>query len=372
MKRKKLLFVFGTRPEALKVAPLILKARQDKRFQTFVCLTAQHREMVDQVLKLFKIKPDFDLNLMRERQSLGDLTGRVLREIEPVLQKVKPDLVLVQGDTTTAFATALQAFYGKFKVGHIEAGLRSYNKHHPFPEEINRVAISGLADFHFAPTQEASRNLAREGIKKSCIFVTGNTVVDALKQMRPRLTDKFRLAIPALNLSKTSRMILVTAHRRENFGKPMKNICQALEILCKKFPDIHVVYPVHLNPKVRETVFASIKNIRAISLIPPQDYVRFTSLLAGCYLALTDSGGVQEEAPSFGKPVLVMRETTERPEGVKMGVARLVGTSTEKIVTEVSRLLSNPALYKKMATGKNPYGDGKASERILNILAKKL
>lgn len=362
--------MFGTRPEALKLAPMILAARKDPRFQTYVCLTAQHREMVDQVMKLFNLKPDFDLDLMQKGQTLGDITHRLFQRIDPIFKKTSPDAVIVQGDTTTAFATALKAFYDKLKVVHVEAGLRSFNKYHPFPEEINRVMISRLADFHFAPTQESYQNLLKEGVSKNQSFITGNTVVDALVQIRPRLSS-VKLPVSLKSLS-GKRIILMTAHRRENFGAPMKSICKAVQILCRKFPDVRVIYPVHLNPQVQNTVYPMLAKEPGVILLAPLSYEQFTALMAKSYLLLTDSGGVQEEAPSFHKPVLVMRETTERPDGVKMGVARLVGASSQKIVKEAALLLTNKTAYQKMTRAKNPYGDGKASLRILNILAKKL
>lgn len=369
MKKHKLLFVFGTRPEALKMAPVILAAKKDPRFQTFVCLTAQHREMVDQVMKLFHLKPDFDLNIMQPGQTLGDLTHRLFEKIEPVFQKVKPSVVLVQGDTTSAFAIALKAFYDRIPIAHIEAGLRSFNKYHPFPEEVNRVMISHIGDFHFPPTKESEANLLREGVDRKRVFVTGNTVVDALQQVRKRIKGTH---LPLPSQIEGKKMILVTAHRRENFGAPLESICKALKTIHDKFPQSVIVYPVHLNPQVQTIVRKRLEGLDRVLLLPPLSYSQFVRFMDASYIILTDSGGIQEEAPSFRKPALVMREVSERPDGIKLGVAKLVGTSTQKIVSEVSRLMTSPAAYKKMVRGKNPYGDGNASKRILNILAKHL
>lgn len=369
-KKRRLLFVFGTRPEALKMAPLILRAKKDPRFTTFVCLTAQHREMADQVLRLFKIKPDFDLDIMQAGQTLGDLTHRLFTRMAPVFKASKPDLVLVQGDTTSAFAIALNAFYNKIPVAHIEAGLRSHDKYQPFPEEINRVLVSRVADFHFCPTAESRQNLLKEGVCPKSIFVTGNTVVDALKEITPRLSPKFLPLNPSL--LKGKRLLLITAHRRENFGAPLHSICGAVRDLLRRFPDMLAVYPVHLNPQVQKTARAELGKEKRAFLVPPVSYDQFAALMKFSHVILTDSGGVQEEAPSFHKPVLVMREVTERPDGVKLGIAKLVGTSRKKIFLEVSRLFAARKSYKKMVRAKNPYGDGKASKRILEILATKL
>ncbi len=362
----KLLIVLGTRPEALKLAPIILEARKNKSFMTFVCLTAQHREMVDQVLKLFRIKVDFDLNLMEKGQSLGDLTHRLFSKIQKVINRVKPDVIVIQGDTTTAFAVALKAFYERIPVAHVEAGLRSHDKYHPFPEEANRVLISHLADYHFAPTEEARKNLLHEGISPKKIWVTGNTVVDALELIRPSLNGR---ALPYLNKdSEKRKLILVTAHRRESFGKPLRSICAALRDLSAKHPDIEIVYPVHLNPQVQRVVFKELKGKKGIRLVNPLSYEEFARLMDRAYLILTDSGGIQEEAPSFKTPVLVMRDVSERPDGLLLGVAKLVGTSREKIVREASRLIEDPKAYAEMIKSRNPYGDGKASGRILSAL----
>lgn len=364
----KLLFVFGTRPEALKLAPLILKAKSRKDFAVSVCLTAQHRHMADQVLGLFKIRPDFDLNLMQKNQTLGDLTRRLFPKIEKVLQQKRPDVVVVQGDTTTAFAVALKAFYERVPVVHVEAGLRSHNKYQPFPEEMNRCLISRLADFHFAPTEEARQNLLSEGIEKFRIQVTGNTIVDALKLVRVSLRNR-RHSL-ASRFSDQNKIILVTAHRRESFGKPLESICRSLKQLAACFPDVRIVFPVHLNPSVQRTVHAILGKVSNVLLVPPLQYIEFLALLQKSYLVLTDSGGVQEEAPSFGKPVLVLREVTERREALGKGLAKLVGTSEKKIYREASRLLRNSAAYRNMVGVHNPFGDGRASERILTRIAK--
>ncbi len=370
MKKIKVLYFFGTRPEAVKLAPLILESKKDIRFSTSVCLTAQHREMVDEVLRLFKIKPDFDLNIMKKGQSLSDLTRKIIPASEKILKMVRPDVVLVQGDTTTAFTIALQCFYQKIPIGHVEAGLRSGNKHHPFPEEVNRILISHIADFHFAPTVAARKNLLCEGIHDSQIFLTGNTVVDALQWIR----NAGLLSRPSMNgkNSKRKKKILVTAHRRENFGKPLESICQALKDLVQKHPGTEVHYPVHLNPNVQKTVQSKLSDVKNIHLLPPVSYEKFLALMDQSYLILTDSGGIQEEAPSFGKPVLVMRKVSERSEGIDMGVAKLVGTSREAIFKAASRLIREPEAYARMVQRKNPYGDGRASKKILAILAKVL
>lgn len=366
----KLLFVFGTRPEALKLAPVILESLKRKNIQTITCLTGQHRQMADQVLELFNIKPDYDLNLMQHGQSLGALTYRLLGGIKPVIDQVKPDCIIVQGDTTSAFVVALQSFYDKIPVAHVEAGLRSRDKHHPFPEEINRILISHVADFHFPPTKESQKNLQQEGIPNRSIFITGNTIVDALQKVRNEVAKH---KTPNLDsIPKNKKIILVTAHRRESFGGPFENICLALREIAKKNPDAEIVYPVHLNPKVQEPVFRILKNQNGIRLLPPLSYEEFVVLMDRSYFILTDSGGIQEEAPTFGKPVLVMRQVSERPDGIKLGVAKLVGTSTQKIVKEATRLLKDPKAYRSMIKQKNPYGDGNASKRILDILTKEL
>ncbi len=366
--KKKLLFTFGTRPEALKLAPLILKAKAQKDFAVAVCLTAQHRAMADQVLDLFKIRPDYDLNLMQHNQSLGGLTRRVFPKMKKVLQTFRPDAVVVQGDTTTAFAVALKAFYERIPVVHVEAGLRSYDKYHPFPEEINRSLISRLADFHFAPTEETRQNLLREGIEASKIQVTGNTIVDALNLAQQYLCDgRFSLAG---RFSDPQKLILVTAHRRESFGKPLEAICRSLKQIAANFPGVRIVFPVHPNPMVRKTVHAILGKSPNVALVRPFGYGEFLAFLQKSYFVMTDSGGVQEEAPSFGKPVLVLRNVTERREALELGIAKLVGTSAENIYREAAGLLTSRTAYQKMVAVHNPFGDGRASERILTQIAK--
>lgn len=366
-KKKKLLFVFGTRPEALKLAPLILAAQQDKQFSVQVCLTAQHRKMVDDVLSLFKIKANFDLNIMKPNQTLASLSQRLLSKLPAVTEKAKPDYLIVQGDTSSAFITGLHGFYAKIPIVHIEAGLRSYQKYSPFPEEMNRLMLSHLADLHFAPTSEAKDNLLREGIAGKKIWVTGNTIVDALQTIRPRIQKFLKTTLPEIEVGK--RIILVTAHRRESFGAEMKDMFLGFRKIAKEYPDVEIVYPVHLNPNVKvpaEKLLAGVKNIH---LIPPVDYVQFLCLMELSFLVLTDSGGVQEEAPSFNKPVLVMRKVTERMEGVRAGVARLIGTDAKSIVKHTRELLKNKKSYAAMIGRKNPYGDGKSCQKILKVLS---
>lgn len=367
MGKLKVLTVFGTRPEAIKLAPVImeLKKHQD-RVISKICVTAQHREMLDPFLELFGIKPDYDLNIMKPNQSLFDVTSSALTGLKEVLEAENPDIVLIQGDTTTAFAAALAAFYCKIPIGHVEAGLRTLNKYQPFPEEINRRLISHLADLHFAPTPRAKENLLAEGINPSSIFVTGNTVIDALFLILDRTKEQDPLR--DLGLDPTKRLILVTAHRRENFGKRLTNICLAIKEIVRQVPDVEVVYPVHLNPRVRSTVNEYLRGVERVHLIEPLDYIAFVHLMKRAYLILTDSGGIQEEAPSLGKPVLVLRETTERLEAIEARVAELVGTETEKIVEATLQLLEDPKKYREMANAKNPFGDGRAAKRIIRIL----
>jgi UDP-N-acetylglucosamine 2-epimerase (non-hydrolysing) len=374
----KILTIFGTRPEAIKLAPVVktLEGRPDK-FRSLVCVTAQHREMLDQVLGLFNIEPDRDLNIMKPKQELSGLTSEVLLRLKRLLEEVQPDLVLVQGDTTTTFAASLAAFYQKVKIGHVEAGLRTFDRYKPFPEEMNRRLTSALAEYHFAPTERARDNLLREGIPSGRIYVTGNTVIDALfwilnKQSTPesreRLESYFseRFSIPV----DPRRMILVTAHRRESFGEGFENICQALKEIVLKNPGVKIVYPVHLNPNVQEPVRRIIGDVKGVYLIEPVEYEPFVYLMSRSFLILTDSGGIQEEAPSLGKPVLVMRDVTERPEAVEAGTARLVGSRIENIVGEVQKLLDQPDYYRQMTEIKNPYGDGNAAEKIVEIISK--
>jgi UDP-N-acetylglucosamine 2-epimerase (non-hydrolysing) len=375
----KILTIFGTRPEAIKLAPII-KALKDRphQFNSLICVTAQHREMLDQVLHLFDIQPDHDLNIMKPRQDLFGVTSEVLLKLRDLLGEIKPDLILVQGDTTTTFAASLAAFYQKIRIGHIEAGLRTYEKYRPFPEEINRHLTSVVADYHFVPTRKAKGNLLKEGMLEQHIYITGNTVIDALlwvlkKQSPPenqrRMKDYFSKTFGIS--TDHQRLILVTAHRRESFGKGFENICQALKEIVVRNADIQIVYPVHLNPNVQEPVHRIIGEMERVHLIGPLDYEPFVYLMSKASLILTDSGGIQEEAPSVGKPVLVMREVTERPEAVDAGTAKLVGTEVENIVSETERLLDHEEDCKRMTSIKNPYGDGKASERIVSILAGK-
>jgi len=364
----KALTVLGTRPEAIKLAPVIKELeRLSNKFISRVCITGQHREMLDPFLRLFDVKPDWDLDIMKPNQSLFDVTVSALSKLRPVLETENPDIVLVQGDTTTAFVAALAAFYLKIKVGHVEAGLRTSDKYNPFPEEINRRLISHLADLHFAPTQRAKANLLAEGIDEGSVFVTGNTVIDALFMILERTKGQNLLA--DLPLQPDKKLILVTAHRRESFGEGLTNICKALKEIAEQVKDVQIVYPVHLNPNVRGPVRRLLGGVDRISLIEPLDYVRFVHLMNRAYLILTDSGGIQEEAPSLGKPVLVMRETTERPEAIEAGAAKLVGTKTECIVEETLRLLQNHDQYAKMANARNPFGDGQAARQIVDILS---
>ena len=370
----KLSFIFGTRPEAIKLAPVILAAKANPFFQCRVCVTAQHREMLDQVLEVFKIKPDVDLNLMRPNQNLADLTARTIKAIDTYLAKEKPDMVIIQGDTTTVFCAALCAFYHQIPVGHVEAGLRTGNKYSPFPEEANRILATHLSTLHFAPTEKAKQNLLKEGVAPEKIYVTGNTVIDALFMARDKI-KKNPPAIPSLPetiIKSRQALVLITGHRRENFGEGFQNICRAIKTLAQKLPETQFVYPVHLNPNVRKPVYRLLNNLKNVHLIAPLDYLPFIALMNRASIILTDSGGVQEEAPSLGKPVLVMRETTERPEAVEAGTVKLVGTNTKVICSEVEDLLNNPAAYKKMARAHNPYGDGKATERIINVLLKNI
>jgi UDP-N-acetylglucosamine 2-epimerase (non-hydrolysing) len=363
-------FIFGTRPEAIKLAPVILAAKADPRFKCKVCVTAQHRQMLDQVLKVFKIKPDVDLNLMRPNQTLAGLTARAISAIDTYLAKEKPDIVIVQGDTTTVFCAALCAFYHKIPVGHVEAGLRTGNKYSPFPEEANRVLATHLSALHFAPTQMARQNLLQEGIAPEKIFVTGNTVIDALFLALQKIKKKTPTIaqLPKAIMQSSQQLVLITGHRRENFGEGFQNICKAIKTLAQKFPEAQFVYPVHLNPNVHKPVYSLLGNQENIHLIEPLDYLPFIALMNRATIILTDSGGIQEEAPSLGKPVLVMRETTERPEALDAGTVKLVGTDPKLICTETEKLLTDTAAYRRMSRAHNPYGDGKAAERIIKIL----
>jgi len=375
----KVLSVFGTRPEAIKMAPVVKELlKYPDRIDSRVCVTAQHRQMLDQVLGLFKIIPHIDLDLMEENQSLASLTGKAMGALTEVLERDRPDLVLVQGDTTTAMISALAAFYQKVPVGHVEAGLRTHDRYSPFPEEMNRRLISALASFHFAPTESARQALRREGASEESTFLTGNTVIDALLWVtgqEPSLETQSLLSRLGLNGSSVrfrGKTILVTAHRRENFGQPLENICFALRDLVSRNPDIQIVYPVHMNPNVRTPVQRILGGQERIHLIEPLPYEAFAHLMKRSYLILTDSGGIQEEAPTLGKPVLVLRQETERPEAVRAGTAKVVATEARDIVTATESLVSNRGEYEQMARTVSPFGDGHAAERIVNIILGKL
>jgi UDP-N-acetylglucosamine 2-epimerase (non-hydrolysing) len=365
----RILSVFGTRPEAVKMAPVVQCLKLTAGIESFVCVTAQHRQMLDQVLDLFAITPDIDLDLMRDNQSLAELSAAIFTHLDPVLADLNPDWVLVQGDTTTVAATALLAYYRRIKVGHVEAGLRTHDKWQPFPEEINRRVASVAADLHFAPTEWARQNLLREGVPDTQIALTGNPVIDALQAVARQPTpESVNSLLKKLDIGgKGKRLVLVTAHRRENFGKPLEDICAALKQLSAR-DDLEIVYPVHLNPHVQEPVHRLLGNLPHVTLLPPLDYLPLVHLMKQASLVLTDSGGIQEEAPTFGVPVLVLREVTERPEGVQAGTLKLIGTDTQRIVTETALLLNDPAEYAKMAKAANPFGDGHAAERIVQAL----
>lgn len=369
---KKILVVFGTRPEAIKMAPLVHELSVDDRFEYRVCVTAQHREMLDQVLELFDITPEYDLNIMKHGQTLCDVTSGILNGIESVIDDFEPHVVLVHGDTATTFATALAAYFKQVPVGHVEAGLRTGNIYSPWPEEGNRRLTGALTRYHFAPTEISRKNLLAENVTSSDISVTGNTVIDALLLVKNKLDNEplLREEIAALfpMLDKNKKLILVTGHRRESFGAGFERICDALRQIANEHDDCQVVYPVHLNPNVKEPVSRLLADCNNVHLIPPQDYLPFVYLMTQSYLILTDSGGIQEEAPSLGKPVLVMRDTTERPEAVVAGTVKLVGTDVELIVNEVRNLLYNEAAYDDMSLAHNPYGDGQACQRILDFL----
>ncbi len=373
MSKKKVLTVFGTRPEAIKMAPLVHALSADDRFESKVCVTAQHREMLDQVLELFDITPDYDLNLMQSGQTLNEITARILLEIKPVLQSFKPDVVLVHGDTATTFAASLAAYYEQISIGHVEAGLRTGNIYSPWPEEANRKLTGALAKYHFAPTETSKFNLIVENYSERNIFVTGNTVIDALLLVKAKIDNdsglNASLAAQFPFLKESKKLVLVTGHRRESFGGGFERICEALAITANANPNVQIVYPMHLNPNVREPVSRILGDIKNIILIEPQEYLPFIYLMMRSHVILTDSGGIQEEAPALGKPVLVMRDTTERPEAVSAGTVRLVGTDVDKIVSELTLLLDDDVAYQKMSVAHNPYGDGAACTRILNKLA---
>jgi len=369
---KKILTVFGTRPEAIKLGPVIHELKKYPEIETRICVTAQHREMLDQVLNLFELRPDIDLNLMRPDQSLAAITAEVVSEMEYVLEAEKPDVVVIQGDTTTVMATALAAFYKKIAIAHVEAGLRSGDIYSPYPEEMNRRVVSMVASYHFAPTLRAVDNLLKEGVPKDRIFLTGNTVIDALKMIVARPAPEEAQRILRLagcdGAYPPKRLILVTAHRRENFGKRLENVCKALRKIVENSPDVAMVYPVHMNPNVRKPVEKTLKGLDRMVLTEPVSYDVLAHLMQKAYMIMTDSGGIQEEAPALGKPVLVMREETERPEGIEAGTARLVGTNEERIVEEAEKLLNDREAYDAMAKAINPYGDGHAAERIVKVL----
>ena len=363
---RKIMLVFGTRPESIKMCPLVNELKKRQGVQTLVCVTGQHRAMLEQVLDAFGVRPDYDLAIMQERQTLFDITVNVLQKLREVLEKEKPDIVLVHGDTSTTFAAGLACFYLQIPVGHVEAGLRTYDIRSPYPEEFNRQAVSIVADYHFAPTGLSRENLLREGKRPETIFVTGNTVIDAL-----RTTVRADYRHPDLDWAEGSRLILLTAHRRENLGEPMRAMFRAIRKVIEEHPDVKVLYPIHMNPAVREAAAAELAGLDRIRLTEPMDVLDCHNVMARSYLILTDSGGIQEEAPSLGKPVLVMRDTTERPEGIEAGTLKLTGTDEEVIYREFTRLLNDEEAYREMAHAVNPYGDGHACERIADILTGK-
>lgn len=369
MGKKKIITIFGTRPEAIKMAPLVKELEKREQIESKVCVTAQHREMLDQVLELFNIKPDFDLNIMKTKQTLTGITNKVLEGLEEVFEEEKPDMILVHGDTTTTFAGALAAFYQQIKVGHVEAGLRTFNKYFPFPEEMNRKLTGSLADLHFAPTQGSKNNLLSEGINKDIVYVTGNTVIDAMKHT---VEENYVFENDELNQIdfKNKKVIMITAHRRENWGEGIENICTALNRIVEENKDVELVYLVHLNPVVKDVVFARLGEKERVHLLSPLDTKETHNLMNKSFMVMTDSGGLQEEAPHLGKPVLVLRDVTERPEAVEAGTVKLVGTDVEKIVSEANILLNDGEAYVKMSKSINPYGDGKASKRIVDAILK--
>ena len=363
---KKVMLVFGTRPEAIKMCPLVNELKTRKGIETIVCVTGQHRQMLDQVLEAFQVEPDYDLSIMKDRQTLFDVTTNILNRIKAVLEEVQPDVVLVHGDTSTTFVTAQACFYLQIPVGHVEAGLRTYNIYSPYPEEFNRQAVSIISAYNFAPTELSKENLLREGKNPDTIYVTGNTAIDALKT-----TVREDYTHPDLEWAKGSRLIMITAHRRENLGEPMKHMFRAIRRVCDEHPDIKAIYPIHMNPVVREIADSILGDDERIRIIEPLDVLDFHNFLSRSYLILTDSGGIQEEAPSLGKPVLVMRDTTERPEGIKAGTLKLVGTDEEVIYQNFKQLLEDEEAYRAMSTASNPYGDGFACKRIADILEGK-
>lgn len=362
----KVMTIFGTRPEAIKMAPLVKELKSRREIDCIVCVTAQHRQMLDQVLEIFDIVPDYDLNIMQQGQTLSDITSRALKGLEEVIIKEKPNIVLVHGDTTTTFAGALAAFYTQTDIGHVEAGLRTWNKYSPYPEEMNRQMVGVLADLHFAPTENSKNSLLAEGKKEENIFITGNTAIDALAT-----TVKKNYYHKIFEWVGNNKLILLTAHRRENLGEPMRHMFRAIKRIVEEFNDVKVIYPIHLNPKVREIADEIFANCDRVKLIEPLEVIDFHNFIAKSHIILTDSGGIQEEAPSLGKPVLVLRDTTERPEGIKAGTLKLVGTNEETIYRETKKLLTDEKEYEKMSKASNPYGDGKASKRIVDIIIKK-
>lgn len=364
---KKVMLVFGTRPEAIKMCPLVNELKTRENIKTIVCVTGQHREMLDQVLTAFNVEPDYDLSIMKEKQTLFDVTVNILERIKSVLEEAKPDVVLVHGDTSTTFVTALACFYMQIPVGHVEAGLRTYNIYSPYPEEFNRQAVGIVSQYNFAPTELSKQNLLNEGKKPETIYVTGNTAIDALKT-----TVRKDYSHPQLEWAEGSRLILITAHRRENLGKPMENMFRAIKRVMNEHPDVKAIYPIHMNPVVRQTADSILGGDERIRIIEPLEVLDFHNFLSRSYLILTDSGGIQEEAPSLGKPVLVMRDTTERPEGIKAGTLKLVGTEEEAIYNEFKRLLEDENEYAKMSNASNPYGDGLACKRIADILENEI
>lgn len=364
---KKVMLVFGTRPEAIKMCPLVNELKTRKELETVVCVTGQHRQMLDQVLEAFQVEPDYDLSIMKDRQTLFDVTTNILNKIKEVLEKEKPNVVLVHGDTSTTFVTALACFYLQIPVGHVEAGLRTYNIYSPYPEEFNRQAVSIISQFNFAPTELSKNNLLKEGKKEETIFVTGNTAIDALKT-----TVREDYTHPDLEWASDSRLIMITAHRRENLGEPMKHMFRAIRRVMDEHPDVKAIYPIHMNPVVREIADSILGDDERIRIIEPLEVLDFHNFLNRSYMILTDSGGIQEEAPSLGKPVLVMRDTTERPEGIAAGTLKLVGTEEETIYQNFKSLLENKDEYEKMSKASNPYGDGFACKRIADILEEKL
>ncbi len=367
MKKIKVMSVFGTRPEAIKMAPLVKELEKRKEIKSIVCVTAQHRQMLDQVLETFKIKPDYDLDIMKQGQTLSDITSRVLYGLEDVIKKEMPDIVLVHGDTTTTFAGALAAFYNQVAIGHVEAGLRTNDKYSPYPEEMNRQMVDCMTDMYFAPTKLSRQNLLDENIDKDKIYVTGNTAIDAMAT-----TVKKNYKHPELDwIKKDERLILVTAHRRENLGDPMRHIFKAIRKIVDEFEDVKVLYPIHLNPKVRDVAHEIFDGCDRVKLIEPLEVFDFHNFINNCYMIMSDSGGVQEEAPSLGKPVLVLRDTTERPEGIDAGTLKLVGTDEKNIYREAKILLTDQKAYDKMSKASNPYGDGHASERIVDAIIEK-